>query len=111
MNKAWRKALRSLPTIGAAGLLNIPTGSIGDAANVNGTLPEIANRIASILTFLAYPLAFIGIVYSVFLLIAHSDSPDAFKTTKKNIGYIAGGIFIIIFSVFIFNFIALVFNK
>jgi hypothetical protein len=106
-----RRYLRSIPTnlLPAALTLNLPVGKLINK-DPNGYIPEIANRIASLLTFLAYPVAFVGIVYSVFQLIANSGNPDALKTTKKNIGYIAGGIFIMIFALVIFNFISSLFK-
>jgi hypothetical protein len=109
MKSKLRAFLRNLPLAGAAGLINLPTGDLGTTAP-NGILPALANRAADILTFLAYPIAFIGIIYSVYMLVANSGNPDALKTTKKNIGYIAGGIFLLIFTIFIFNFVVTIFN-
>jgi len=93
------------------GFLNLPVGDLGlgNNADPNAILPALATRIAAILTALAYPIAFIGIIYTVYLLIANSGNPDAMKTTKKNIGYIAGGIFFFMLAVVIFNLVVRLF--
>lgn len=107
LQRRWRELSPGL----AAGLINLPVGQLTGNNDPNSFLPALANRIADILTFLAYPLAFIGLVYSVYLLIANSGNPDALKTTKKNIGYIALGIFLLLFTIIIFNFVAAVFKR
>lgn len=94
----------------AAGLINLPVGKLSGTDDPNGILPAIANRIANILTALAYPLAFAGIIYSVYMLIANSGNPDALKTTKKNIGYIMGGIFILVLTLTLFNVVTSLFK-
>lgn len=110
MRASLRQLWRKVPAVAAAGLINLPVGTFTDSSNPNDFLPALANRIAVILTYLAYPLAFIGIVYSVYLLIANSGNPDALKTTKKNIGYIAIGIFLIVFTILIFSFVSAFFG-
>lgn len=115
MKSKLLRFLRTLPTVGAAALidLNLPFGTLKNSAGQepgpNEILPALANRIADILTFLAYPLAFIGLVYSIFMLVANSGNPEAFKATKKNIGYIFMGLFVLIFTILIFNFITSIF--
>jgi hypothetical protein len=105
------KSLRELPYTAAASLINLPFGSLGSGADdPNAILPLVANRIADIMAALAYPLAFVGIIYSVYLLIVNSGNADALKTTKKNIGYIAGGIFLLVFTAIILNFFARIFR-
>jgi hypothetical protein len=108
-NKLKKLLDRTAPFV-AGGLINLPVGRLEGAEDPNGILPALAERIAQLLTLLAYPLAFIGIIYSVYLLIVNSSNPEALKTTKKNIGYIAAGIFIIVFSIIIFNYISALFN-
>ncbi|HSI20841.1 MAG TPA: hypothetical protein VLA04_04055 [Verrucomicrobiae bacterium] len=111
MNKRLTEYLHNLPRLAAAGLINLPLGEITPkGSDPNSLLPALANRLADIMSAIAYPLAFVGIVYSVYLLIANSGNPDAFKTTKKNIVNIAGGIFLLVFSVILFNFVANIFN-
>lgn len=109
MTTKWQKYLKETPFV--AGILNLPVGDLGlgNNADPNAILPAVANRIADILTALAYPIAFIGIIYTVYTLVANSGNPDALKTAKKNIGYIAGGIFLFILSVAIFNLVVRIF--
>jgi hypothetical protein len=96
----------------ALSLINLPKASeITGNSDPNTFLPALANRLALILTYLAYPLAFIGVVYSAYLLLANSGNPDAQKMVKKNIGYIATGIFLLVLTIVIFNFFARVFQK
>jgi hypothetical protein len=45
------------------------------------------------------------------MLLVNSGNPDALKTTKKNIGYIAIGVFLLVFSAIIFNFVSAVFHR
>lgn len=94
-----------------AGLINLPIGTLSDSKDPNAYLPALANRLAQIITFIAYPAAFIGILWSVYMLLANSGNPDALKTTKKNIGYIALGIFLLVFTAIIFNFISAAFHR
>ncbi len=111
MYKRLAEYLRNLPRLAAAGLINLPIGDIrGGNTDPNAILPAIANRLADIMSAIAYPLAFVGLVYTVYLLIANSDNPDALKTTKKNIINIAGGIFLLVFSVIFFNIVANIFK-
>jgi hypothetical protein len=94
-----------------AGLINLPVGKLSDSSDPNAYLPALANRLAQIITLIAYPVAFIGILYSVYMLLVNSGNPDALKTTKKNIGYIAIGVFLLVFSAIIFNFVSAVFHR
>jgi hypothetical protein len=114
LGPAYRKLrafLRHLPhQLLAGGLLNLPTGSVADPSKPNEILPSLAERIAEILLRIAYPLAFIGIIYSVYLLVVNSGNPDAFKTTKKNVGFIVTGILLLIFALFIFNKVVKIFT-
>jgi hypothetical protein len=97
--------------LGLFSLINLPVGKLGetDTLQPNAILPTLANRLADIIAALAYPLAFIGIVYSVYLLIVNSGSPDALKKTKQNIIYIAVGIFILLTASIIIGFMRRIF--
>lgn len=63
------------------------------------TIPELFQRALQFLTALAYPLAFLAILYTAFLLIMAGGKPDGYAAVKKNIVYITIGLFLIIFAV------------
>lgn len=94
----------------ASGFFNLPTGTF-DNSKPNGILPEIANRVATFLQIMAWPLAFVGLIYSAYILISSAGNPDAWTKAKKNVGYIATGIFLLVFTVIIFNFFSGLFSK
>jgi len=93
----------------SAGLLSLPT-PLFDSTNQHpdgSTVPvTIANQIASILTSLVIPIAVAGIIYSAYILISSQGNPDAYKVVKKNVTFLLGGIAIILFATYIFNFVA-----
>jgi hypothetical protein len=98
----WAQAL-GLRAVSAFFGLSIPTGTIkGNANDLPGLL---ATRIYHILTNLAYPLAFVGIIYSAYLLLTSMGSPEAYAKTKKNIIYITTGIALIVFTAILFRFV------
>jgi hypothetical protein len=62
------------------------------------SLPKLANHLLNIMLFFAYPLAFIAVVYTAYMLVNSGNKPEGYATAKKNIMYLATGIFLIIFS-------------
>ncbi len=98
----------SLRNILAAGLISFPT-PLFDTTDKNpsgATTPQnLANHIANILTALVIPIAVVGIIYSAYILISSQGNPDAYKVVKKNMSYLIGGIAIILFATYIFNFV------
>lgn len=53
---------------------------------------DLLNRIVNLMLALAFPLAFIGIVFSAWKLISSAGNAAALATAKKNIIYITIGI-------------------
>lgn len=83
--------------------LSLPTGKID--ASPNSIPSTLAVRIYHLLTDLAYPLAFVGIIYSAYLLATSMGNPEGYAKTKKNIIYITTGIALILFTAVIFRFV------
>lgn len=75
----------------ASQIFTIPSGNIT-------TFPLLANRILDLLTAIAYPLAFLSLVYSAYLLITAGGKPEAWTTTKKNLLNLCIGVFLISFA-------------
>jgi hypothetical protein len=76
-----------------------------------GFLPSIGERIVALLLFFAYPLAFIGLLYSAYLLIVSAGKPEGYNNAKKNITFIITGIFIIVFTTALINIVVSIFKK
>jgi len=72
----------------ALGNNTISTSQIASAS-------DLANRVLSILTFLAFPLTLAGIIYTAYLLLTSQGNPDAWTKAKKNISYILIGFVLI----------------
>ena len=80
--------------------LQFPTGKLSTAPGAG--VQALGDRILQILVDLAYPLAIICIIYTAYILISSSNSPDGYTKAKKNITYLIIGVFLIIFaSVFV----------
>ena len=58
-------------------------------------IASLLNRIVSLMLAFAFPLAFIGLVVSAWKLISSAGDAAAMATAKKNIGYLAIGIFVL----------------
>lgn len=86
--------------------VKVPTTSLpSSGANANEIANHLADYILSVLTYLAYPLGFAAIVYSAYILVSSSGSPDAYAKAKKNVTYLVIGVFLIVFAIIIVNFI------
>jgi hypothetical protein len=55
----------------------------------------LLERVVNLMLDVAIPLAFIGIVYTAWQVITSAGKPDAYGAARKNIAYIATGIFIL----------------
>ncbi|MBU6388972.1 hypothetical protein KGQ71_00475 [Patescibacteria group bacterium] len=69
------------------------------------SIADIANRILNVLLVFAYPLAFLALLYSAYLLITSAGKSDAYTKVKKNILYLSIGIFVIAMAVSMGNII------
>jgi hypothetical protein len=76
----------------------------------NDILPKIADQILHILTFLAYPIAFIGIIYSAYFLLFANDKPESFTKTKNNLIYMIIGFLLILVAALLVNWLGGLFN-
>ena len=74
-------------------IISIPSKTVNSAANAGPA--DLASRIVDILSALAYPLAFAGIIYTAYILVTASGSPDGWTKAKKNLSYILTGFFLI----------------
>lgn len=70
----------------------------------------IVNGVLGLITSLAYPLAFLAILYSAYILISSVGKPEAFTTAKKNISFLLIGIFLIVFAAAFVRFITGIFS-
>lgn len=68
------------------------------AADANTGVSSLANFVIALLTNLAYPLAFVAIIYTAYIFITSMGKPDAYEKGKKNIVYLVIGLGLIIFS-------------
>ena len=103
-------------TVLYASIFNLPKPSIlfqstGDSSTVSTSAGNLANFVLNFLTALALPLAVAGIIYSAYIMIVSSGNPDAYTKAKKNLLYIVGGIFLIVFAATIVSSISGLFNK
>lgn len=75
------------------------TGILGAGQPLDNTaatgVSNLLNRIVSLMLAFAFPLAFIGLVVSAWKLISSGGDATAVATAKKNIGYLAMGIFVL----------------
>jgi hypothetical protein len=74
------------------------------------TVEGLANQLLSLLTGLAYPIAFICLVYTAYLLITAGGKADAWTTAKKNILNLTIGIFLIVFAAIMVRFVTHLFR-
>jgi len=94
----------------ASAFLDFRFGHV-DTGSVNALPTNLANHILDFLTRVAYPLAFLGILYCAYLLLTSMGSADAWTKAKKNITYIMTGILLILFAVIIFNIVNRIFSN
>ena len=80
-----------------AALVELPSQKINTAAG--GGIIDLVNRIIDLMISLAYPLAFFAILFIAYTLITSAGNPDAYVKSKKYIGYLVVGIFLIVFAV------------
>ncbi len=92
-----------IPVAHAADIVAIP--ATGRPADV----PDLFNKLLDILVRLAYPLAFIALLYTAYILITSAGKPEAYVTAKKNITYLVIGIFLILFAVIFVRFVTRLF--
>ena len=90
--------------------LNLQTGPLGSTEPGTG-LAVLANRILDTLLAVAWPLAFIGILYSAYILISSAGKVEAYTTAKKNIGYLFIGITVIILGLYVIRGIIGIFGQ
>lgn len=95
--------------LAAAKVIEVPSGIFTGGAEAV-TPGSIANGILGLMTSFAYPLAFLAVMYSAFLLISSAGKPEAMVTAKKNISYVVIGIFLIVFAVVFVKFITGIFS-
>lgn len=88
----------------AASIFNLPTGL------ATGDVPGLFNGILDIFIALAYPFAFVAILYTSYILISSSGKPEAYNTAKKNLLMVFTGIFLIVFAVVFVRFITRLFS-
>lgn len=72
---------------------------------------DLLSRITNLLLAFAFPLAFIGIVFSAWKLISSAGNPAAVVTAKKNIGYIAVGIAVLTLGLYAIKLVYSVFGN
>jgi formate/nitrite transporter FocA (FNT family) len=72
---------------------------------------DIADRALKLLLAFAYPIAFIGIVYTAYQLITSAGKPEPYAAAKKNLTYLVTGIFIITFAAVIVRFFINIFGN
>lgn len=78
-------------------LFDLTAGKLGQPLDTGaGTgIADLLNRITSLMLAFAFPLAFIGLAVSAWKLISSAGDAAAMATAKKNIGYLAIGIFVL----------------
>jgi len=67
---------------------SIQTGTVTSAA-------DLANRLQSVLTLLAWPLAFAAVLYTAYILLTAGGTPDGWTKAKKNLVNVLIGFFLI----------------
>lgn len=72
---------------------------------------DLLTRITSLLLAFAFPLAFIGLVFSAWKLISSAGNPAAVVTAKKNIAYLAVGIIVLTLGLYVVKLIYSVFGN
>lgn len=81
-----------------------------DYSKVNA-LQEVLNKIVGLLLLFAYPLAFIGLVYTAWQLITAIGNPTAYVKARQNIITLAVGIAILSLGLLVIRFIYSVFGR
>lgn len=92
----------------AENIISVPSGLFANGPKT--TAGDIANGILSLLTSLAYPLAFLALLYTAYILVSSLGKPEAYTTAKKNITYVVIGIFLIVFAVAMVRFVTGLFS-
>jgi len=100
-----------LPPAAALAIFNFSgiTGPINDGPGTG--VQALADRLLHILLAVAYPLAFIAIVYSSYQLIMSSGKPEPYAQAKKNLTYLFIGIFLITIAGSIVRFFVTLFGQ
>jgi len=97
-------------------LLGIGTAHADDAVlTIPGpgtvtTVPDLFNRALDLLTFAAYPLGFLCLLFCAWLLLTSAGKPEAWTTAKTNLLNLVLGIFLIVFAAIIVRFITHLFR-
>lgn len=97
--------LLSIATAHAAdkSILNLPTGALDPGAGTG--VDALVARILDTLLAFGYPLAFISILVSSYVLISGSGKPDAYTKVRKNLLYLCTGTILIVFATIIVRFV------
>jgi hypothetical protein len=90
--------------------LNFQSGSVTDTSAGTG-LSTLINHILDLLIAAAWPLAFIGIVYSAYILITSAGKVEAYAAVKKNVTFILTGILVIVLGLYGVRFIITLFGN
>jgi len=100
-----------LPPAAALAIFNFNgiTGAINDGPGVG--IQSLAERILHILLAVAYPLAFIAILYSSYQLITSAGKPEPYAKAKANLINLFIGIFLIIIAGSIVRFFITLFGQ
>jgi hypothetical protein len=103
-----RQPLSAIPL---AALINL-NGLLGPINTDAGQgVQALFDRILRLMLVFAYPLAFVSLVYSAYLLITSAGKPEAYGAARKNINYLLVGSLIIIFAVYIVRFFITLFGS
>lgn len=91
------KTLAADSIIGTGGF----TGPLDTKAGTG--IVALAERIYQLFIAVAYPLAFIALLYVSYTLITSAGNPEGYAKAKKQMIYVITGIFLIVFSTVLIN--------
>ena len=78
-------------------IVTIPANPLDPSgANPSAQVGQLVNHILNGLLAVGYPLAFLSMVVSAYLLISSQGKPDAYTKARKNLTYLCIGIFLIV---------------
>ena len=77
----------------------------------DNAVQQVLNKVVGLLLFLAYPIAFIGLVYTAWQLITSIGDPSAYTKARQNIITITIGIAILTLGLFVVKFIYSLFGR
>ena len=77
----------------------------------DNAVQQVLNKIVGLLLLFAYPLAFIGLVYTAWQLITSIGDPNAYTKARQNIITITIGIAILTLGLFVVHFIYSLFGR